>query len=148
MYYNPDKGFPRVIPAPRYRDATKAVEWLCRVLGFREILRWEDEGGVGHADLELEGGLVMVDRARGDVAPDHREGPPPTVTLVFVADVDAHYRRAVAAGATPQSAPQDKPWGLRQYTVTDLEGHAWEFTQHVRDVKAGEWGAVAFVPQD
>jgi uncharacterized glyoxalase superfamily protein PhnB len=148
MYYNPDKGFPRAVAAPRYRHATEAVEWLCRVFGFREVLRWEDDGGVGHSDLELEGAIVMVDRARGHwTAPDPDE-PPTTVNIIFVSDVDAHYERAVAEGATPDYAPEDRPWGLRQYTVRDIEGHAWEFTQHVEDVPAPEWGAVAFVPQE
>jgi PhnB protein len=35
----------------------------------------------------------------------------------------------------------DKPWGLRQYLVRDPEGHMWEFSQHVRDVPAQDWGA-------
>ena len=45
----------------------------------------------------------------------------------FVDDVDAHFRRARAAGATIESEPEDKDWGDRMYTVRDPEGHQWYF---------------------
>ena len=37
--------------------------------------------------------------------------------------------------------PADKPYGQRQYTVEDLEGHRWSFSEQVRDVLPEEWGA-------
>jgi uncharacterized glyoxalase superfamily protein PhnB len=59
----------------------------------------------------------------------------------YVDDVDAHFERAKAAGATMLSEPEDTPWGDRHYRVEDLEGHRWMFAQHVRDVAPEEWGA-------
>ncbi len=147
MYYNPDKGFPRVVPALRYRDADAALAWLCRVFGYRELLRWADEDGVGHADLELDGGIVMIDKGRGDYHGPGDAGPYALI-IVFVDDVDAHYERVLATGVPVESAPADKPWGLRQYEVRDLEGHMWEFSQHMRDVPAPQWGALAAVDED
>jgi uncharacterized glyoxalase superfamily protein PhnB len=47
---------------------------------------------------------------------------------VSVDDVDAHYDRAVAAGATILSELEDNPGiGQRQYRAEDLEGHRWMF---------------------
>lgn len=143
VYYNPDKGFPRVVPALRYADAGAALDWLCRVFGFRELLRWEDAEGVGHADLELDGGIVMIDKARGAFKGPDPHGPPQSILIFFVPDVDAQYARVVAAGGDVESEPVDRPWGLRQFGVRDIEGHTWEFSQHIRDVEADEWGAVA-----
>ncbi len=48
---------------------------------------------------------------------------------VYVDDVDAHHRRAVAEGATIQSEPEDMLWGDRRYEALDLEGHRWHFAQ-------------------
>ena len=46
-----------------------------------------------------------------------------------VDDVDAHYRRAVAAGARIADELRDHSWGERTYWALDLEGHRWRFGQ-------------------
>jgi uncharacterized glyoxalase superfamily protein PhnB len=46
--------------------------------------------------------------------------------LVYVDDVDAHFERARAAGATILREPMDEPYG-RLYNAADLEGHRWMF---------------------
>jgi hypothetical protein len=60
---------------------------------------------------------------------------------VFVDDVDAHFERARAAGATILSELEDTPFGDRHYRVEDIEGHRCMFGQRVRDVAPEEWGA-------
>src|ERR671934_1703098 len=47
---------------------------------------------------------------------------------VEVDDVDAHYERARAAGATILREPEALPFG-RLYSAADLEGHRWMFMQ-------------------
>jgi uncharacterized glyoxalase superfamily protein PhnB len=47
---------------------------------------------------------------------------------VSVDDIDAHYARAQAAGATILSELEDNTGiGQRQYRAEDLEGHRWMF---------------------
>ena len=36
---------------------------------------------------------------------------------------------------------QGGPFGVRQYTVKDIGGHWWTFSQNIRDVAPDEWGA-------
>ena len=47
--------------------------------------------------------------------------------VVHVDDVDAHFERARAAGATILSEPTDKEYGQREYGVADPDGHKWWF---------------------
>ena len=54
--------------------------------------------------------------------------------MVIVDDVDAHYARAVAAGAEILAEPTDMEYGEREYTALDLDGHRWTFAQHIADV--------------
>jgi len=64
----------------------------------------------------------------------HGESPSRGVSAmlyVYVDDVDAHHRRAVAAGARIVLELTDRPWGDRTYQATDLEGHQWTFAQHL-----------------
>ena len=53
---------------------------------------------------------------------------------MYVDDVDAHFKRAKAAGATILEEPADQFYGDRRYGVEDPEGHQWFFATHVRDV--------------
>jgi len=47
--------------------------------------------------------------------------------IFYVADVDALYRQAVAAGLRPQAAPRDATWGERYFHLTDPDGHELSF---------------------
>ncbi|HEY2666750.1 MAG TPA: VOC family protein [Actinomycetota bacterium] len=147
MSYNPAEGFPQVVPALLYEDVDAAAEWLSRVFGYRELLRWVGpDGRMGHADMELEGGIIMLD-AGGEGYRNPEQGAQPSAYIVvWVDDVDAHFDRVRAAGGAIVEEPGDRPWGLRQYMVRDLEGHTWEFTQHIRNVQPEEWGAEAVDP--
>jgi uncharacterized glyoxalase superfamily protein PhnB len=49
------------------------------------------------------------------------------VTYVTIEDVDAHYERAVAAGAKVEMEIVDQPYGSRDYAVSDPEGNVWSF---------------------
>jgi catechol 2,3-dioxygenase-like lactoylglutathione lyase family enzyme len=50
-------------------------------------------------------------------------------TIFYVADVDATYAQALAAGITPTMAPSDAPWGERYFHVTDPDGHELSFAR-------------------
>jgi PhnB protein len=50
--------------------------------------------------------------------------------LVYIADADAHYARALAAGAIILTPPADEGIG-RLYRAEDPEGHRWMFLQPV-----------------
>ena len=52
---------------------------------------------------------------------------------MYVADVDAHYQRAVAAGARIANGLRDD-FPVRAYEALDLEGHRWRFLQWLREV--------------
>jgi PhnB protein len=141
--YNPDDGFPRVVPELAYQDVAAALDWLSTVFGFRETLRHTMENGrVSHADMDTGcGGVVMLATAGGAFTDAAGDGHVCKKVIVFVDDVDGHFARVESAGVEVLHRPIDKPWGLRQYAVKDREGHLWEFSQHVRDVPAQDWGA-------
>lgn len=119
-----------VVPYLIYDDVERAVTWLSEAFGFRELLdaRFVDgAGAIQHAELELFGALVMMGPPS-----IHGESPRRGVSSMLdvgVPDVDAHYRRARAAGASIVIDIEDTPWGTRRYQASDLEGHQWQFSQ-------------------
>lgn len=139
MVQNPPKDTPRVSPYLLYEDVDAAVEWLTMAFGFTEAVRMPGQDGRAvHAELRHGGGLVML----GDPGPGYRNprhlGGATQLVYVYVADVDAHYQRAKAAGAHILREPADQFYGDRTYGAEDPEGHQWSFAQHVRDVTAAD----------
>ena len=133
----------RAIPMISYEDVGAAVDWLGTAFGFRESGEryTDDEGHVTHAELELDGASVML----GWPGPEYRSpahhaqdceqaarwlSTPWVIDGVHVEveDVEAHYERASAAGATILRELEEQPFG-RLYAAADPEGHRWMFMQ-------------------
>ena len=53
---------------------------------------------------------------------------PEQLILIWVDDVDAQYDRVKSAGIDVKP-PEDKPYGVRMFNVTDPEGYDWGFMQ-------------------
>ena len=139
MVSNPPKDTPRVSPYLLYEDVDAAVDWLTKAFGFTEAVRMPGQDGRAiHAELRYRNGLVML----GNPGPGYRNpqhlGGATQLVYVYVADVDAHYQQAKAAGAHILREPGDQFYGDRTYGAEDPEGHQWSFAQHVRDVTAAD----------
>jgi uncharacterized glyoxalase superfamily protein PhnB len=123
----------RIVPTLRYRDAADAIDWLCRAFGFERHLVVPDEnGGIAHAQLTYDNGMIMLGSARDDdfgklQRPPERNGPGTQSAYIIVPDADAHHARAVAAGARVVYAIRDESYGGRGYSCLDPEGHLWNF---------------------
>jgi uncharacterized glyoxalase superfamily protein PhnB len=124
-----------VIPALRYEDAPAAVEWLCKAFGFeKHLVVPGKKGEILHAQLTSGTGMIMLGSAANEgefgkyVKPPRTTGGVGTQSpYVIVADADAHYRRAVAAGARIVIDIKDEDYGGRGYSCLDPEGHMWNF---------------------
>lgn len=118
---------PNVIPALRYKDGAAAVEFLGKAFGFEKhfVVSGETAGTIAHAQLVFGLGMVMLGSGRHDPP-----NPWDTVTqgvYVYVEDVEAHYHRAKAAGAEIVMELYSTPYGSREYSARDPEGHLWSF---------------------
>jgi uncharacterized glyoxalase superfamily protein PhnB len=112
-----------IYPTLRYRDAHGAIDWLERAFGAKRKEVHEAGGRIVHAEVRIEGDLVMIGSERDE------PGPEAGVTSVYVAiaDPDAHHDQAVAAGAEVISELADTDYGSRDYAVRDPEGNRWYF---------------------
>jgi uncharacterized glyoxalase superfamily protein PhnB len=138
--------YPAVIPMLSYEDGVAALVWLAKAFGFHESARWIGEHGeLSHGEMEAGDGVIMLatptpdyispKRLREICEPARKWAAVPYVidgVLVYVKDLDAHFERARAAGATILSEIQDDPPG-RRYRAEDLEGHRWFFMERSGD---------------
>lgn len=131
-----------VIPVLIYPDVREAVAWLGAAFGFTERVRIGEDH---RSQLKVGDGAVIIGDVRGD-----RRPPLPDQTshqvMVRVEDVRGHYERALAHGARIIAEPHDFEYGERQYSVADLAGHQWTFTETLGDVKPEEWGGESVDP--
>lgn len=134
-------GYPHVTPYLIVKNADKAIEFYKSVLGATERFRLpNDKGGVGHAELAIGGSVVMLADECPEMGARAPSGPVPVFLYVYVADVDAVFKKALAAGSIERQAVEDKFYGDRTGTFSDPFGHAWCVATHVEDVKPGEFG--------
>ena len=132
--YDPERGYPPIVPCLLYDDPLAAAGWLGPVLGLREVVRAElPDGWVGHVEVALDGFVVLLGR-RGGLLADTAG-----LTQVFVPDVDEACRLAVTHGGRVLSEPEDLPWGVRQAVLADPEGQRWAPSRHLRDVEPERW---------
>ena len=123
-----------IIPCLRYRDARAAIAWLERAFGFRAQAVYAEGDIVYHAQLVHGTGMIMLGSVDNGgewgklvAQPDEVGGRETQSACVVVTDPDAHYARAVAAGAELAIDIADQDYGGRGYACRDLEGHLWWF---------------------
>ena len=129
-----------VLPHVMYQDLPAALAWLAGTFGLTEHYHYGEP--LSGAQVYLGNACIMLKAARPGTASPAQLGHGTQSLTVFVEDVDAHYQRAKAAGATIVEELHETCYGERQYGVVDLEGHHWLFSQHAHDLSPDEWGAV------
>ena len=123
-----------IVPTMCYHDVPAAIAFLGEAFGFESRLEVAGpDGNIVHAQLTVGPAMVMLSPARaadddfGKYQRTPRElGGGTQSPYLVVTDVDAHCRRAAAAGARVVFGPKDEGHG-RMYSCLDPEGHLWNF---------------------
>lgn len=129
--------YPGATPYLVVRKAAEAIEFYVRVFGAEETVRLQGpDGGVGHAELRIAGGMVML----ADEVPEMDIKAPPTIggspvgLLLYFANADEVYERALEAGAEVFKPMCDQFYGDRSGTIDDPFGHRWTIAQRIEDL--------------
>ena len=119
-----------IIPVLPYPDVSQAIGWLCQAFGFTLRLRIGDH----RAQLNVGDSAIVITKEQK--TPSIISGS----IMVRVEDVYRHSLNAIRHGTRLISAPADYPYDERQYTVEDIAGHRWVFSQSISDLDPQEWG--------
>lgn len=131
-----------IIPMLAYEDGVKAMDWLCKVFGFAEKTKWlNDAGRLSHGEIAMGEHIIMLAEPTPDYqSPKHHRteckaaakwSEVPYIingVLVYVDDIESHFKTAKAGGATILSAIETGGPGTR-YRAEDIEGQRWMFMQ-------------------
>jgi PhnB protein len=101
-------------------DADAELTFLKAAFGGSEVsCARNPDNSVMHAEIQIGDSLVMLGQASAEWKALS------AALYLWVDDVDATYAKALAAGATSQSPPEDKPYGHRNAGVVDQNGVTW-----------------------
>ena len=142
--------YPPFSAAIAVRQADQAIAFYKTAFGAEERFRLidPDSGVVGHAELMIKGGLLMLaeEYPAFNKSPETLGGTAVKLCLM-VEDVDAEYAAAIAAGATGIRAPSDQFYGHRSACLRDPFGHEWTLSREFACVTPEEmqrrWNAMA-----
>jgi PhnB protein len=130
-----------VYPYLRVHNSAEAIKFYVRAFDATEQFRLtEPSGRIGHAEIKIGPTTIML----SDEYPEHGiRGPRSLGGTSFsihlhVADVDAVFAQAVAAGASVLRPLQDQFYGERSGTVRDPFGHEWLLGGHLETLTADE----------
>lgn len=125
-------GAAHVVPYLTVGDGVRALDWYADAFGAVEQLRVVgDDGRIGHAGFTIGGAEFMLSSDYPEIgvhSPTSLGGTSFAIHLT-VANADAVFARAVAAGATALAEPADQPHGNRHGTLVDPFGHRWTVSQ-------------------
>ena len=108
-------------------DADAELSFLTTAFGAIEVgVQRNADNTVMHAELRIGDSLVMLGQSSA------RWPPQRAALYLWVDDVDATYAKALQAGATSESEPEDKPYGHRNAGVVDRNGVTWWIAAQVR----------------
>jgi uncharacterized glyoxalase superfamily protein PhnB len=129
---------PTIYPFLRYTDAPAAMEWLGRAFLFEKQVSFPGaDGTIVHAELRRGPGVIGLSSATSP----NESNPWSAVrqgVYVTIDEVDAHHERARSAGARIAIPLYDTPYGSREYSAWDLEGHLWGFGTYPMGSPEGE----------
>jgi PhnB protein len=128
-------------PYINIKGCSDAIAFYKKAFGATEKLRMlMPDGKIAHAELEIEGSLLMMADENpdwGTKSPETLGGNPLTIGL-YVPDVDQSFQKAIDAGATVIMPVKDEFYGDRVGQVFDPFGYKWMIATHKEYVSPEE----------
>lgn len=132
-------GMSWLSPYLTVKDSDKALDFYQRAFGFEKKMAMAGpDGKTKHAEMTYRDAVFMfgpegTHEGKECKAPVSLGSRPPVGLYVYCDDVDAVYRRAIAAGAKCDKPPTTEFYGDRVCGLIDPDGHVWYFATNVAD---------------
>lgn len=126
-------GYHTVTPYLTVDDAALQIDFLKSAFNARVKYEMKDDkGNIRHAEVIIGDSVLMIGQTRDEWKPR------PMTFYLYVPDVDALYKTALAAGAKSLQEVTTQFYGDRSGGVEDPQGNYWWIATHVEDVSPEE----------
>jgi uncharacterized glyoxalase superfamily protein PhnB len=126
-----------ISPTLAVRDMKQTIEFYKNSLGFKVGMAFPDADNPEYADLSKDGMVVMfIPTGNVGIGAKEKLGVGVNLYMQINGDIDEYYSELKNKGVKIIVDIKDQPYGIRDFTVEDINGYKLTFNQVSRAVKS------------
>jgi uncharacterized glyoxalase superfamily protein PhnB len=119
-------------PLLAVRNMKKTIEYYKNTLGFEMGMAFPTADNPEYADLSRDGMVLMIIPAENHgINVDEKFGIGVYLYMEIDGDIDEYYEEAKKKGAKIVEDIKDEPFGVRDFTIEDIDGYKLTFTNAI-----------------
>jgi uncharacterized glyoxalase superfamily protein PhnB len=125
-----------ISPLLAVRDMKKTIEFYTNSLGFKAGMAFPDATNPEYIDLSKDGMVLMFIPAKNhDINQEEKFGIDVYLYMQIDGDIDEYYEELKGRGVKIAVDIKDEPYGVRDFTVEDIDGYKLTFNQLSKTIK-------------
>jgi uncharacterized glyoxalase superfamily protein PhnB len=123
-------------PTLAVRNMKQTIEFYRNSLGFEEGITFPDARNPQYADFAKDGMVLMFIPAENiGIGSEEKLGTGVNLYMNIDGDIDEYYQRLKERGVKIAVDIKDEPYGIRDFTIEDINGYKLTFNQVSRTAK-------------
>ena len=119
-----------ISPTLAVRNVKETIEFYKNYLGFKMGMVFPDMDNPQYTDLSKDGMVLMfIPTEEVGIGDEVKLGVGVNMYMQIDGDIDEYYRELVSNGVEFTVDIKDEPFGIRDFTVEDLDGYQLTFNQ-------------------
>ena len=119
-----------ISPALAVRDMKATIEFYKNSLGFKIGMFFPDANNPEYADLSKDGMVLMfIPASNLGIGNEEKLGVGVNLYLQIDGDIDEYYQELTKKGVKIVADIKDEPYGVRDFTIEDINGYKLTFNQ-------------------
>ncbi|MFC1911538.1 zinc ribbon domain-containing protein [Chloroflexota bacterium] len=125
-----------ISPTLAVRNMKATLEFYRDSLGFKPGMTFPDVNNPEYADLSRDGMVLMfIPTANLDIGSEEKLGIGVNLYLQIDGGIDEYYEEIKKRGVKIAAEIKDEPYGIRDFTVEDIDGYKLTFNQTSKTAK-------------
>jgi uncharacterized glyoxalase superfamily protein PhnB len=125
-----------ISPTLAVRDMKKTIDFYTKSLGFKVGMIFPDANNPEYADLSKDGMVLMIIPAQNHgIDTKEKFGIGVYLYMQIDGDIDDYYAELKKKGVKIAVEIKDEPFGVRDFTVEDINGYKLTFNQTAEAAK-------------
>lgn len=126
-----------ISPTLAVRNMKQTIEFYKNSLGFKMGMVFPDADNPEYADLSKDGMVLMLIPAENvGIGSEEKLGVGVNIYMQIDGDIDEYYDELKNKGVKTAIDMKDEPYGIRDFTVEDIDGYKLTFNQISKTVKS------------
>ena len=123
-------------PTLAVRNMKETIEFYKNSLGFKMGMAFPDANNPGYAELSKDGMVLMFISAKDcKIGSEEKLGVGVNLYMQIDGDIDEYYQELKKRGVKITVDIADEPYGIRDFTVEDVNGYILTFNQVSKTVE-------------